>query len=70
MDLAAFEQAMRDAEQRGDREAMRQLALHVDVEELPTLDPGELRRTRFRDAPPKQYSIIFAPADQPRGDTP
>ena len=65
MDLAAFEQALRDAEQRGDREAMRQLALQLEADELPTLDPGELRRMRFRGAPPEQYSIIFTPADQP-----
>ena len=65
MDLAAFEQALRDAEQRGDREAMRQLALQLEADDLPTLDPGELRRIRFRGAPPEQYSILLMPADEP-----
>lgn len=65
MDFEALQQALREASERGDREAMRRLASQLDVDELPTLDPGELRRVHFRGAPPQLHLIIFSPADAP-----
>ena len=65
MDLTELQQALEDARRRGDREAMRRLAQEIETDELPTQHPGELRRMHFRGAPAEQYSILFAPADDP-----
>jgi hypothetical protein len=63
MDLPAFEQAVREAQLRGDHEAIAALARQLEMDELPTLDAGELRRAHMRGAPPGQVTIVFAPAD-------
>jgi hypothetical protein len=65
VDFAAFQQAMQEAQLKGDREAMRRLAGQLETDELPTQHPGELKRIRFRGAPEEQYMILFAPAEQP-----
>jgi hypothetical protein len=44
---------------------MRRLVQQLEVDELPTQGPGELRRMHMRGAPPEQYSVMFAPADRP-----
>ena len=63
MDLQAWERAVRDAHARGDREALKALAGQIEMDELPTRDPGELKRTHIRGAPADQVTVIFAPAD-------
>jgi hypothetical protein len=70
MDLTALQEALQDAQRRGDREAMRQLVKELDTDELPTEHAGEVRRWRIRGAPLEQYSILFAPADEPPGTYP
>jgi hypothetical protein len=65
VDLAAFQEALQNAQRRGDREEMHRLVQQLEIDELPTEHPGELRRFRFHGAPVEQYSILFAPADEP-----
>jgi len=65
VDLAALEEALRKAEAMGDRDAIRELVRQLESEELPPQHAGELQRQHIRGAPPDQYSIVFAPADEP-----